>query len=706
MTKHPISAWQPLLRRGRRPRGLFTVVASAVVAGIVVGVAGIAAPVAATAAVARQPLPASNVASTAVSAQVATSVPPGTEVVPLYANFALDGKATFQPSSGEWRFTALDGAPVVFRWGEAGDVPVVGDFNGNAARDDLAVWRPSNGTWYIWYDGGTGIQVERQWGAPGDVPLVGDFNANSSHDLTVWRPSNGTWYIWYDGGYPKLDVCQPIISNRGCQASFGWGLPGDIPVATDFAYHDGSTSSGSGPDDLAVWRPSTGTWWIWYDAGTGIQVARQWGVPGDIPLPGGYGNDLHTDLTVYRPSTGTWWIWHGGGTNTPGPVETRVWGIPGDIPLRFGPQWGLSSAHCVAGWDCIAVYRPSDGTWHIDGAAQTPQPTTAAEPVPTSGESDNSPAMPLTTSAIQATSATALGDCEQTRTGCDGGGGGGGGGVPLGGCNPELTQQSNDGRDDNPEFGGGYATITFGTRLACTSGIQLTSVRIQTQLWDRTGGGRINALAKAPERTSINIESTQTVDLYDVDYYPAAQQAEVVQLAQLDAGPGKIWQCNNTGTLSFLWCSGVGTRYLSAVVGFHSFNTLVARSFNCFFSTHVVDDPPAAELPTKISGIGTVRCDRQANIDMQVTLFNRTTVPGLPVGPWQQMSQKHTVFFDVPANTAKQLIAEYACPSGVRNFGEWKAELLFKADNRSGRGHPNWDWTRWENTQNLINIRC
>jgi hypothetical protein len=185
--------------------------------------------------------------------------------------------------------------------------------------------------------------------------------------------------------------------------------------------------------------------------------------------------------------------------------------------------------------------------------------------------------MPLTSSAIQAVGVTALEDCERTRTGCGGGGGGGGGGgEPVGGCNPELTQESVNPDQNNPEFGGRYSTVMFGTRLACTSGIQLASVRIQTQLWDRTGGGRINALAKAPERTSINVDSAQTVDLYDIDYYPAAQQAEVVQLAQLDAGPGRIWQCNNNATLSFLWCSGVGTRYLSAVVGFGSFSTGVA----------------------------------------------------------------------------------------------------------------------------------
>jgi hypothetical protein len=46
-----------------------------------------------------------------------------------------------------------------------GDIPVPGDYSGDGVTD-LAVWRPSDGLWYI-YGGAT-----TQYGQAGDVPLV------------------------------------------------------------------------------------------------------------------------------------------------------------------------------------------------------------------------------------------------------------------------------------------------------------------------------------------------------------------------------------------------------------------------------------------------------------------------------------------------------------------------------------------------------
>jgi hypothetical protein len=47
----------------------------------------------------------------------------------------------------------------------AGDIPVPGFYN-PGSQTDIAVWRPSNGRWYL---RDIGVYI---WGTAGDIPLV------------------------------------------------------------------------------------------------------------------------------------------------------------------------------------------------------------------------------------------------------------------------------------------------------------------------------------------------------------------------------------------------------------------------------------------------------------------------------------------------------------------------------------------------------
>ena len=83
---------------------------------------------------------------------------------------------------------------MTIQWGLNGDVPVPGDYDGDG-RADSAVYRPSNGMWYIRQSSTNYATAGATVGSVVRRPVPGDYDGDGLTDLAVWRPSTGEWYV-------------------------------------------------------------------------------------------------------------------------------------------------------------------------------------------------------------------------------------------------------------------------------------------------------------------------------------------------------------------------------------------------------------------------------------------------------------------------------------------------------------------------------
>jgi hypothetical protein len=192
---------------------------------------------------------------------------------------------------------------------------------------------------------------------PGETRIV-DYDRSNRTDWSFWNPVTGDWKrltnVFQEGPQASEETVNWGLGSHGDIPTPGdfdgdgvtdravyrnstgqwyirkssdtswfvlpFGLTGDKPVAADF---DGDTIT-----DIAVWRPSDGNWYFWY-MGTQQFAVVHFGMDGDKPVPADFDGDFTTDIAVYRPSNGAWYYLK----STNGDFVATQWGIDTDIPL-------------------------------------------------------------------------------------------------------------------------------------------------------------------------------------------------------------------------------------------------------------------------------------------------------------------------------------------------------------------------------------
>lgn len=149
--------------------------------------------------------------------------------------------------SGTWFIGAGDGNyfGVIdsFRYGDPGDVPVMGDWDGDG-RTTPGVRRGN--TWYLSNAYGDPASYVVQYGDPGDLPVVGDWSHSGHQSIGVVR--GNTWFL-------KDTIDGSGVADR----VFTYGDGGDRPVAGDWNFDGVDTPAvvrSAGDHDLFYIRNS------------------------------------------------------------------------------------------------------------------------------------------------------------------------------------------------------------------------------------------------------------------------------------------------------------------------------------------------------------------------------------------------------------------------------------------------------------------
>ena len=209
--------------------------------------------------------------------------------------FAKDQLGAFNTPTGEWGLeNPTTGQPNRFYFGNPGDLPMVGDWDGDGV-DTPGLYRQADGFVYLRNSNSQGIaDIRFFFGNPGDVPLAGDFDGDGFDSVSIYRPSERRVYIINslganEGGLGVADFAYPL------------GGQDDQLFVGDF--------DGDGDDEVGLFRESSGEVLLRYSTTPGPPDVRFFfGVAGDLMFSGDWDGDGVDTVGLNRPFFQYGWV--------------------------------------------------------------------------------------------------------------------------------------------------------------------------------------------------------------------------------------------------------------------------------------------------------------------------------------------------------------------------------------------------------------
>lgn len=187
-------------------------------------------------------------------------------VFPPDAKAGTDTPGVFRAGTWLLRNSSSEGpADLEFEFGEAGDVPVVGDWDGDGV-DTVGIFR--GGRWALRNSNSAGpADLEFEFGQGGDKPIVGDWDGDGLDTIGVYR--EGQWLLRNSNTAGPSDL------------RFDFGQAADRPVAGDW--------NGDGIDTVGVFVQGL---WKLLSSNESVppDLRFSFGAFADLPLTGDWNN--------------------------------------------------------------------------------------------------------------------------------------------------------------------------------------------------------------------------------------------------------------------------------------------------------------------------------------------------------------------------------------------------------------------------------